>query len=184
MPFVGPLVSWERSGRSGAAWFEGAVRTVVVVMALALAQHGCGVSLVDDQEAIEEFASDAADEAFGDRMGTRCPHRRPDDADVDCGEDGVEGSGERGVAVADEEPKATPGVVEVHEEIAGLLGQPGSGGVGGDPEDVHVAGGVLDDEEDIQPAQGDRLKVKQVAGEDRVRVGAQKLRPRWSGSSG
>jgi hypothetical protein len=39
--------------------------------------------------------------------------------------DGVEGSGELGVAVADEEPKAPPGVVEVHEEIAGLLGQPG-----------------------------------------------------------
>ena len=76
-----------------------------------------------------------------------------------------------------------PGVVEVHEEIAGLLGQPGSGGVGGDAEDVHAAGGVLDDEEDIQPAQGDRLKVEQVAGEDRVRLGAQKLRPRWSGSS-
>jgi hypothetical protein len=31
------------------------VRTVVVVVALVLAQHGCGVSLVDDQEAIEEF---------------------------------------------------------------------------------------------------------------------------------
>ena len=129
------------------------MRTVVVVMALVLAQHGCGVSLVDDQEAIEEFALDAADEAFGDRIGTRCAHGCPDDADVDCGEDGVEGSGELGVAIADEEPKATTGVVEVHEEIAGLLGQPGCGGVGGDAEDVHVAGSVLDDEEDMPPAQ-------------------------------
>jgi hypothetical protein len=49
--------------------------------------------------------------------------------------------------------KATPGVVEVHEEIAGRLGQPGSSGVGGDAEDVHVAGSVLDDEEDMPPAQ-------------------------------
>jgi hypothetical protein len=55
-------------------------------VALVLAQHGCGVSLVDDQEAVEEFASDAADEAFGDRIGTRCAHGCPDDADVDCGE--------------------------------------------------------------------------------------------------
>ena len=47
--------------------------------------------------------------------------------------------------------KRRPGVVEVHGEIAGLLGPPGSGGVGGDAEDVHVAGGVLDDDEDIQP---------------------------------
>jgi hypothetical protein len=85
--------------------------------------------------------------ARGARMGVRMMR------DVDCGEDGVEGSGELGVAVADEEPKATTGIVEVDEEIAGLLGQPGCGGVGGDAKDVHVAGGVLDDEEDIQPAQ-------------------------------
>jgi hypothetical protein len=51
-------------------------------------------------------------------------------------------------------------------------------------EDLDAAGGMLDDEEDIQPAQGDRLNVEQVAGEDRVRLGAQKIRPRWSGSSG
>jgi hypothetical protein len=30
-------------------------------MAFVLAQHGCGVPLVNDQEAVEEFAADAAD---------------------------------------------------------------------------------------------------------------------------
>jgi len=35
---------------------------------LELAQHGCGVPLVDDQETVEEFAADGADEAFGDRV--------------------------------------------------------------------------------------------------------------------
>ena len=101
-----------------------------VVVVRVLLEHGSGVSLVDDQETVEEFAADGADEAFGDRVGPRGLHRRPNDADVERGEDGVERGGELGVAVADEEPKATPGVVEVHEEIAGLLGQPGSGGVG------------------------------------------------------
>jgi hypothetical protein len=43
----------------------------VVVMAFVLAQHGCGVPLVDDQEAVEEFAADVADETFGDRVGPR-----------------------------------------------------------------------------------------------------------------
>ena len=66
-----------------------------------------------------------ADEAFGDRVRPWCPHRRLDDPDVDGGEDGVEGGGELGVAVADEEPEASTGVVEVHEQVAGLLGQPG-----------------------------------------------------------
>jgi hypothetical protein len=49
--------------------------------------------------------------------------------------------------------------------------------VGGDAEQVHAAGGVLDDEERVQPAQGDRLKMEHVAGQDRVRLGSQKLPP-------
>jgi hypothetical protein len=34
----------------------------------------------------------------------------------------------------------------------------------GDAEDVHPAGGVLDDEERVEPPQRDRLEVEQVAG--------------------
>jgi hypothetical protein len=69
------------------------------------------------------------------------------------------------------------GVVEVHEQVAGQLGQPGAGRVGGDPEEVHPAGGVLDDEECIEPVQGRRLKMQQVAGQDRVRLRPQELAP-------
>jgi len=47
-----------------------------------------------------------------------------DDLDVGGGEHPVEGSGECAVAVA--EPEASVGVVEVHVQVAGLLGQPGS----------------------------------------------------------
>jgi hypothetical protein len=39
---------------------------MIIVVALELAQHGCGVSLVDDEKAVEEFAADGADEAFRD----------------------------------------------------------------------------------------------------------------------
>jgi hypothetical protein len=84
---------------------------VVVVVLLVLAKHGRGVALVDDQDAVEEFATDCADEAFGDRVGPRRPYRCFDDLDVDAGEDGVEGGGELGVA--DEEPESSAGVVEV-----------------------------------------------------------------------
>src|SRR3954452_8591873 len=58
---------------------------------------------------------------------------------------------------------------------------PGAGRVGGDAEDVHPAGGVLNDEERIQPAQGDRLQMQQVAGQDRVRLRPQEPAPRWFG---
>ena len=147
-----PLALGEWSQGSGLA--ERAVRAMAVEVLLVLAEHGHGVPLVDDQGAVEEFAADAADEAFGDRVGPRCPHRCLDDADVDGGEDGVERGGELGVAVADEEPEALVGVVEVHEQVPGLLGEPGSGGVGGDAEDVDSAGAVFDDEEHVEPVQG------------------------------
>src|SRR5215210_3403630 len=109
-------------------------------MVLVLAKHGCGVPQVNDEDPVEEFASDAADEAFGDRVGSWCPHRCLDDADVERGEHGVEGCGELGVTVPDEEPEAAAGVLEVHEQVASLLSEPGSGGVGGDAEDGYAAG--------------------------------------------
>jgi hypothetical protein len=75
-------------------------------LVLKLVQHRCGVSLVDDQGAVEEFAADRADEALGDRVRPWCPYRCLDDLDVDGGEDGVEGGGELAVSVSDEEPEA------------------------------------------------------------------------------
>jgi len=135
------------------------VRSVIVVVAFELVQHGCGVLLVEDQEAVEEFTADCPDKALGDRIRPGCTNRRLDDPHVDGGEDRIEGGAELGVAVADEEQEAAVGVVEVHERVAGLLGEPGAGGVGSDAEDVHAAGGVLDDEDRVQPVQGDRVEV-------------------------
>ena len=45
-----------RRGRGGLA--ESAVRPVLVVMALVPTKHDGGVPLVDDQEAVEEFAAE------------------------------------------------------------------------------------------------------------------------------
>ena len=84
------------------------MRSVMVVVALEHTQDGCGVSLVDDQEVVEEFPADRSDEALGDRVRPRCPHRRLDDPDVDGGEYSVEGGSELGVAVADEKPERRP----------------------------------------------------------------------------
>ena len=78
--------------------------------------------------------------------------------------------GELSVTVPDEKPEAAAGVLEVHEQVASLLSEPGPGGVGGDAEDVYAAGGVLDDKEDMQPTQGDGVEMKHVAGQDGVRL--------------
>ena len=66
-----PLGEWSE----GSGLAEGAVRPVAVVMLFVLAQHRCGVPLVGDEDAVEEFATDGADEALGDRVGPRRPHR-------------------------------------------------------------------------------------------------------------
>src|SRR3954447_20258329 len=50
-------------------------------------------------------------------------------------------------------------------------------GWGGDPEDVYTPGGVLDDEEGIQPVQGDGVEMEQVAGQDHLCLGVQNLPP-------
>ena len=98
-----------------------------------------------------------------------------------CREDRVKGGGEPGVVVADQEPATSTGVLEIHDQVAGLLGKPGPGGVGGDAQDVHATGGVLDDEEGVEPVQGDGVNVEQVAGEDAVGLRPQELCPGRSG---
>ena len=65
-----PIVSSDVVVRGGGAAAEGpqgcglgesAVRPVMVVAVFERMQHGCGVSLVDDQETVEEFAADRRD---------------------------------------------------------------------------------------------------------------------------
>ena len=51
----------------------------------------------------------------------------------------VERGGELAVPVADQEPEPVGSVAEIHEEVAGLLGDPGPGRMGGDPGEVHAA---------------------------------------------
>jgi hypothetical protein len=54
--------------------------------------------------------------------------------------------------------------------------------MGGDAEDVDLAGGAFDDEQRVEPGQGDGVDVEQVAGEDCVGLGAEELRPGRPGS--
>jgi len=79
-------------------------------------------------------------------VGPGCPHGAAEDTDVGVGEDRVDGGGELAVPVADQDPELLGLVTEVHEQIPGLLSDPGAGGVGGDPGDVYAAAAVFDRE--------------------------------------
>src|SRR3954453_15414662 len=66
---------------------------------------------------------------------------------------------------------------EVHPQVAGLLGDPGAGGVGGDPGDVHAAAAVLDHDQGVDATQGDGVDVGEVDGEDRLGLRGEELVP-------
>jgi len=78
-------VGWRGPGEwpCGGCLPECAVWTVIVVVACELAQQGCGVPLVDDQDPVEEFAADVptkrsaiafARGARGSGVSTLVPH--------------------------------------------------------------------------------------------------------------
>jgi hypothetical protein len=104
-----------------------------------------------------------------------------------AGEDCVENGGEFGVAVADEVSELVGAVADLPQQVSGLLGGPGGGGVGGDAEDVDSAGADLHDEQRVEPLQRDRVQVEEVCGqksaglefEEGTPLTARPVPPRW-----
>src|SRR5829696_735410 len=115
------------------------VRASFVVVGGVPSEDGPQVSFAEDQDAVGEFGSGGEDEAFGEAVRSRASWWDLHGVDFGAGENGVERGGELAGAVADEEPEAGSAVVEVHQQVAGLMGGPGSGRVAGRPEDVQVA---------------------------------------------
>jgi hypothetical protein len=95
------------------------------------------VAAAEDQEPVETLAPDAADPTFGVRSRLRGSHRRLDDTDSFRAEDLIEVTAELAVAVTDEKPRPDARVVKLHEQVACLLGHPGSVRVGRDPGQVN-----------------------------------------------
>jgi hypothetical protein len=84
---------------------------------------------VHDEHSVEAFAAYGANPALSVGVGDRRRNRSLDDADCFAGEDRVEGAGEFGVAVTDQEtplvflfgPAGGCGVCDVGEQVARLL---------------------------------------------------------------
>jgi hypothetical protein len=103
------------------------------------AKYALEMPAVRDQEPVEALSAGGFDEALGDCVRLRSPHRRLDDADAFAGEDSVEVPGELAVAVADQEAKPTRLVLKRPGELACLLSDPGAGWVGGAAGEVNAA---------------------------------------------
>ncbi|WP_433227329.1 hypothetical protein [Microtetraspora malaysiensis] len=105
-----------------------------------------------------------ATRTFDDHDPGRLQHPVPH-CDAYAGEDLVEGVGELGVPVANEEPERAGPPPEIHEQIASLRGRPRAGGVGGYAQDVNAPRRHLHDEQHVQALQEDRVDVEEVAGQ-------------------
>jgi hypothetical protein len=150
---------------------------MAVVMMLVRRQHAAQMAFVVDQEPVRAFAADGADPAFGDRVRPWCADRCPDHPDTQRGEHLIEHSGELRVTVPDEEPHLFGPLAQAHDQVAGLLGDPCPGRVRRGAGDVHDPGGVLDEEQHVDPLEQHGVDMEQVAGPDPFGLRFQKLRP-------
>ena len=141
------------------------------------AEHAFEVATARDEEPVEAFASDGADEALCDRVRFRRSHRRLDHAEAFAGEDSIKVAGELAVAVADQEAKPARLLLERPGELASLLVDPRSVGIGGAASDVDAAACQFDEEEDIEALQRDCLDGEEVDGEHAAGLLAQERAP-------
>ncbi|WP_202970614.1 hypothetical protein [Saccharothrix sp. ALI-22-I] len=103
-----------------------------------------------DQDVVEEFASDGADESFAVGVHARGLQRAGDHTEVVGLKDGVECLAVLAVAVAEQEAQRLHPGVEVGGEVSGLLGCPGLGRVGGDVGDVQAPGAVFEERQCVE----------------------------------
>jgi len=156
---------------------------VLIVMDLVRAQDLPQMGLVPDEGAVQELASASADPAFGNRVHAGRPHVAQHGPDPGVGEDRVERGGEVRATVADHELHLLCLSTEVHDQVAGLLGGPLPGGVQRDAEDADAPGRVLDHGQDVGLGAVEQIDAEEVAGQDRLGLGAQELCPGWPGPS-
>ena len=95
------------------------------------------------------------------------------------GEDGVEGGGELCVAIADEELDRARALGEVHRQVAGLLGHPVGDWVSRDAGDADEERVMVDEHEDVEPAEKNGVDVEEVTGHQSLRLRGEELRPGW-----
>ena len=98
-------------------------------------------------------------------------------ADAGIGQDGVEGFGEVGAAVADQELHRGSGVFKVHDQIACHLRGPLAGRMERAAEDADSTGGMLDYGQNVDLCAVQEVGGEEIAGHDAFGLGLQEVRP-------
>jgi hypothetical protein len=103
--------------------------TVVVGVGAVFGKDTPQLPLAEDQDAVGEFGSGRKYESFGEAVRSRASRWDLHGVDARTGQGSVERRGELTGPVADEEAECGGSVVEVRQEVPGLLGGPRSGEV-------------------------------------------------------
>jgi hypothetical protein len=145
---------------------ERSVRPVAVVIVDVGVEHALEVSSAEEQDPVETFTSDGADEALGVGVRLRRAYRCADHLDPFAPEDLVEDGGVLAVAITNQETDRYRALGQRPRELAGLLDYLAAVGVGGAAGKVHASSAELDEEEHVQASEPERVDGEEVAGDD------------------
>jgi len=124
------------------------------------------VASADDQQPVQALGADALHPALRVRVRLGRLHRGHEHLAALRPELRIEAAAELGVPVAQHKAYLPAPLAKHQQQVAGLLGDPAAGGVGGHPGQVDPAGVELDQEQHVQPTQPHGLDGEEVAGHD------------------
>ena len=153
------------------------MRSSQVVVVDELGQDILEVPPAEDQQLVETLAPDRAHPALSERVGARAPVGRPGYADAFAAEDLVEGGGELGVAIVEQELHRERAFSDLPGQVASLLGDPVAGRMERAAGEMDAAAADLDEEEDVELGQPDGVDDEEVGGEEVIAVLADELPP-------
>ena len=133
--------------------------------------------LAGDEQVVEALRARRADPALGVGVRVRRAVGRAHDLDPLGREHRVEGRRELGVAIVDEEAGRRARLLQRPGEVARLLGDPGGGRVGGAAGEMDPPGADLEEEQDVQGLEEERLDGEEVAGQHGIAVPGEELPP-------
>ncbi len=133
------------------------------------------LALVPDDGSVEQLASQGPDPSLGEGVGHGGADRGLEDLEALGSKDLVECIDELAAPIANEGLCAGEPIGVLKEQVAGSLGGPRAGRIGGDAGEEHLAGGDVDEEQHVVAAQQCGVDGQEVAGD--CSLGVQELRP-------
>ena len=134
--------------------------------------------LADDEQVVEVFVTRGADPALGVGVRRGCAVGRAHDHDALGGEHRVEGGRELGVVIVDDEAGRGARLLQGPGQLACLLGDPRGGRVGAAASEVHAPRSHLNEEQDMDRFEEERLDGEEITGQQLVLVLLEEVAPR------